>query len=102
MENSPWPPRWNVSGDVDGIGGGYVEAFVVALTPRLERRHLRGGEDVGPPVHRREPIALALRDLERRVDHAERLEQTLAEEIAERLAGNHLDRCARATSMPTL
>ena len=35
------------------------------------------------------------RDFERRVDHAERLEQALVEEVGERLTGNHLDDARR-------
>ena len=50
-----------------------------------------GGDHVRTAVHRGQAAPLLGRDAEGRVGHAQRLEQALAQEIAERSAGDDLD-----------
>src|SRR5579884_2393015 len=93
---------------VDRIGGGNVDALIEALAPRRQssRRGVARQENVRAAIHRRHAISLFRRDAERRVAHAKRGENALAQEIAERAAGNHFDQPAddvdAETVMPAL
>jgi hypothetical protein len=80
-------------GSARRIRGRHVDALVEAAERCLHQldRGVVLADEVGQPVHRGQPSELVVGDTEARVVHTERLEQAIAQEVAQGLTREDLD-----------